>query len=205
MSNESSSQEQKELAKLLGLDISADTFDVAAARLLDAVAIAIGHEPPQNATERQIVFASSIGQDVSTNTKRVASAKIGEALFSKNQDAIAALNLKPGDRVIKISRFELNNEFHTFEQEFVISSIQPNGRVFFKGGNGRGAWPTQLKKISGLILCSTGQVTSGEATSYLLTNGKVRRSSIVYFLRDSRWRRTLRLMTNSLISVPHLP
>jgi hypothetical protein len=149
MSNESSSQEQKELAKLLGLDISADTFDVAAARLLDAVAIAIGDEPPQNATERQIVFASSIGQDVSTNTKRVASAKIGEALFSKNQDAIAALNLKPGDRVIKISRFELNNEFHTFEQEFVISSIQPNGRVFFKGGNGRGAWPTQLKKYPG--------------------------------------------------------
>ncbi|MEG4507026.1 hypothetical protein QUA81_25545 [Microcoleus sp. F6_B4] len=79
----------------------------------------------------------------------MASAKIGEALFSKNQDAIAALNLKPGDRVIKISRFELNNEFHTFEQEFVISSIQPNGRVFFKGGNGRGAWPTQLKKYPG--------------------------------------------------------
>jgi hypothetical protein len=26
--------------------------------------------------------------------------------------------------------------------------------------------------------------------------GKVRRCEIVYFLRDSRWRRTLRLMTN---------
>jgi hypothetical protein len=148
-SNQSSSQEQKELAKLLGIDISADTFDVAAARLLDAVAIAIGHEPPKNASEGQIAFATSLGQDVSTNTKRVASAKICEALFLNNQDAIAALNLKPGDRVIKISRFELNGEIQTFESEFVISSIQPNGRVFFKGGNGQGAWPTQLKKYAG--------------------------------------------------------
>ena len=27
------------------------------------------------------------------------------------------------------------------------SSIQPNTRVFFKGGNGQGAWPTQLEKL----------------------------------------------------------
>jgi hypothetical protein len=34
-------------------------------------------------------------------------------------------------------------------------------------------------------------------TLRLMTNGKVRRYEIVYFLRDSLWRRTLRLMTNN--------
>ncbi|MBB3857939.1 hypothetical protein FHY29_003389 [Xanthomonas arboricola] len=143
------SEEQIQLAASLGVDVALDTFDVAAARLLDRVAAAIGHEPPEPSSDRQRAFASSLGQDVSTDSKRVASAKIGEALFAKNQDAIVALNLKPGDRVIRLTRFEHDGELRFFEQEFVISSIQPNGRVFFKGGNGQGAWPTQLHKPAG--------------------------------------------------------
>ena len=140
---------QESLAALLGLDIQSDTFDVAAARLMDAVAPAIGYEPPEQPSERQCEFAQSLGQDVVADSKRVASAKIGEALLAKNQDAIAALDLKPGDSVVRVEHFEFDGQMHTVEQEFVISSIQPNGRVFFKGGNGQGAWPTQLKKHVG--------------------------------------------------------
>ena len=143
------SEEQIQLAASLGIDVAPDTFDVAAARLLDHVAAAIGHEPPEPSSDRQRAFAASLGQDVSPDSKRVASARIGEALFAKNQDAIAALNLQPGDRVVRVTRFEHDGEMHSFEQEFVISSIQPNGRVFFKGGNGQGAWPTQLHKPAG--------------------------------------------------------
>ena len=145
----SASQNQIALAGLLNLNIAADTYDVAAARLLDAVAEAIGHEPPEQSSERQRAVATSLGHDVSVDSKRVASAKIGEALFAKNQDAITSLGLKPGDRVIRVERFEYDGEMRTLEQEFVISSIQPTGRVFFQGGNGQGAWPTQLKKITG--------------------------------------------------------
>lgn len=149
MTSPNPSQNQIALAGLLSLNIATDTFDVAAARLLDAVAAAIGHEPPEQSSDRQRAFAASLGHDVAADSKRVASAKIGEALFAKNQDAIATLSLKPGDRVVRVERFEFDGEMRTLEQEFVISSIQPNGRVFFKGGNGQGAWPTQLKKLTG--------------------------------------------------------
>lgn len=140
------SQDQLHLAHVLGIDISADTFDVAAARLLDRVAAAIGYEPADSSSERQRAFAESLGQDVAGDSKRVASAKIGEALLSKNRSAIESLDLRPGDRVIRVTQFEHAGELRSFEQEFIVSSIQPNGRVFFKGGNGQGAWPTQLRK-----------------------------------------------------------
>ncbi|HRO27346.1 MAG TPA: hypothetical protein PK743_10140 [Luteimonas sp.] len=140
------SQDQLHLATVLGIDISADTFDVAAARLLDRVASAIGYEPAGPSSERQRAFAESLGYDVTLDSKRVASAKIGEALLANNLGAIKSLNLQAGDRVIRVTQFEHAGEFQSFEQEFVVSSIQSNGRVFFKGGNGQGAWPTQLKK-----------------------------------------------------------
>jgi hypothetical protein len=143
----SSSQAQKKLASVFDIDITNDTFDVAAARLLDEVATAIGHEPAEPSSDRQRAFAASLDQDVTENTKRVASARIGEALFVRNQEAISNLDLKPGDQVIRLTQFEYDGELRSLEQIFVISSIQSNGRVFFKGGNGQGAWPTQLRKL----------------------------------------------------------
>ncbi|TAJ94017.1 MAG: hypothetical protein EPO31_07515 [Gammaproteobacteria bacterium] len=143
------SQDQQSLAHLLDVEIGGDTFDVAAARVMDAVAPAIGYEPAEQSSERQREFAKSIGLNVIADSKRVASAKIGEALFAKNQDAIATLNLKPRDSVVRVEHFEHEGEMRSVEQEFIVSSIQRNGRVFFKGGNGQGAWPTQLRKHAG--------------------------------------------------------
>lgn len=140
------SQDQLRLANVIGVDISTDTFDVAAARLLDYVATAIGYEPADTSSERQRSFSESLGLDVTGDSRRIASARIGEALLAKNRTAIESLNLQPGDRVIRVTQFEHAGELRTFEQEFIVSSIQPNGRVFFKGGNGQGAWPTQLHK-----------------------------------------------------------
>jgi hypothetical protein len=146
MPHRSSSAEQRSLAAFLGIDVSTDTRAVAAARLLDKVAGMIGFEPSEPASERQKAFAESLGENVGTDTKRVASAKISESLFTKNQEAISALNLRPGDRVVRVEHFEFDGDMRVLEREFVVSSIQPNGRVFFKGGNGQGAWPTQLRR-----------------------------------------------------------
>lgn len=146
MSPQAPSQEQLALAELLGLNFEAETFDTASARLLDAVANAIGYEQSEGSSERQRSFAVSLGCNVAADSKRVASAKIGEALLARNQEAIVSLDLKPGDRVIRVANFEFEGEVRLLEQEFIVSSIQPNGRVFFKGGNGQGAWPTQLRK-----------------------------------------------------------
>ncbi|WP_223512610.1 hypothetical protein [Pseudomonas sp. GL-B-19] len=164
MNRSRSSQVQKDLANILGIEITNDTFDVAAARLLDHVAAAIGHEPAEPSSDRQRAYAASLCCDVTNETKRVASAKIGEALSSRNQEAISTLDLKPGDQVVRLTQFEYDGELRSFEQAFVVSSIQPNGRVFFKGGNGQGAWPTQLRKLTELHRNSKGvrQSTQGQ-------------------------------------------
>jgi hypothetical protein len=138
--------QQHQLAASLQVSIAADTYDVAAARLLDAVAETLGFESAQPSSERQRAFAQSLGVNVDHDSKRVASAKIGDVLLERNQQAIASLQLKPGDRVIRVHRFEYEGEEHELAREFVVSSIQANGRVFFRGGNGQGAWPTQLRK-----------------------------------------------------------
>lgn len=148
MSSTTVSEAQLKLAQLAGVDVQGDSFDVAAAKLLDAVALAIGYEPGEPSSERQRSFAASLGCTVTHDSKRVASAKIGDALFAKNQEAIAALAFNPGDRVVRVHQFEFEGELRTLEQEYVISSIQPNGRVYFKGGNGQGAWPTQLRRCA---------------------------------------------------------
>lgn len=148
MSTVAVSEAQADLAKLVGVDVAGDSFDVASARLLDAVAVALGYEPTEPSSDRQRSFAASLGCDVTNDSKRVASAKISDALFAKNQEVIAALALKAGDRVVRVHQFEFEGELRTLEQEYVISSIQPNGRVFFKGGNGQGAWPTQLRRCA---------------------------------------------------------
>jgi hypothetical protein len=149
MASQTQSQEQKALAAALGVDVSGDSYDIAAAKLLDAVATAIGFEPPAASSDRQRAFALSLGHNVVGDSKRLASAKIGEALLAKNREVIAALDLKPGDRVVRTEHFEFEGEMRSISQEFIVSSIQPNGRVFFKGGNGQGAWPTQLTKRAG--------------------------------------------------------
>lgn len=146
MAPQPQSKDQASLAALLQLDIAGDSYDVAGAKLLDAVASAIGFEPPVGSSDRQQAFASSLGYSVSSDTKRVASARISDALLEKNQAALAALDLKPGDHVVRMEYFEFEGDMRSISQEFVVSSIQPNGRVFFKGGNGQGAWPTQLMK-----------------------------------------------------------
>ena len=139
-------EDQHALAALLKLDISLDSHDVAAAKLLDEVAVSLGFEPAEPASDRQRAFAESLGASVEGISKRVASARIGKLLMLKNMRAIEHMNLKSGDRVVRVQTFEFQGETRVLEQEFVISSVQPSGRVFFKGGNGQGAWPTQLRK-----------------------------------------------------------
>ena len=140
------SKDQDTLAALLKINLGGDSHDVAAAKLLDSVAVSLGFEPAEPASDRQRAFAESLGASVAGITKRVASARIGELLLAKNLKAIEDMNLKPGDQVVRTQSFEFQGETRVLEQEFVVSSVQPNGRVFFKGGNGQGAWPTQLRK-----------------------------------------------------------
>ena len=146
---EHSTEVQYRVASALGVDIVRDSRSVAAARIHDMVAEAIDERHgPRPATARQIEYAAALGLDVRADTLRVASAKIGDELDRRNQEALISLELQPGDRVIKCQRFDLDGERHEWRREFTISSIHPSGRLFFKGGNGYGAWPTEVEKFA---------------------------------------------------------
>ena len=137
-----------ESASKLGLDVSEDTWAVAAARIHDQIAPAIRDDPQITlATVRQVQFAEQLGLNVSKDTVRVASARIGDALDQRNQEALAVLNLKPGDRVLKRETVEFEGNVHVFSNEYVVSSIGVNRRVYFKGIGCPGAWPTQIEKL----------------------------------------------------------
>ncbi|MBM7556309.1 hypothetical protein [Halanaerobacter jeridensis] len=140
---------QKNIAIKLEVDISNDTRNVASARIYDAVEPAIDPNMEFNeSTEKQIEFGEELGLDLKNNSLRVASAKIEDKLKENNKQAIEELNLKPGDKVKKKSKVEIDGEEKKYITKHVVSSIGKNYRVYFKGGNGQGAWPTQLEKVN---------------------------------------------------------
>jgi|SRR5579871_3580866 len=140
---------QKEIAGALGINISGDSTSVAAARLADYLGTAIRDgQAPRPSTEPQRAYAKSLGLDVSSDTVSVASAKIAQHLFALNKRALRKLRLRPGDRVRRILEGSTSGPFPTRRGEFVVSSIQLNARVYFKGIGCQGAWPVQLEKVS---------------------------------------------------------
>lgn len=148
MRSDRPNEHQVKLAALLQIDLSGDCESVAAARLQDAFAPALLARAATLASVRQIEFGASLGLDLSRDTLRVASAKIDRALYYRSLVALRTLDLRSGDRVIKRDTYEMNGKVHVLEHEFVVSSIDPNSlRVWFKGGNGQGAWPTQLRRL----------------------------------------------------------
>ncbi len=137
---------QNEVATRLGLDVSSDTYDVAAARIMDRVALAVKQFPSKPSSPAQRAFAKSLKLGVAKDTMRVASAKIADSLFEKNTRALARLKLKKDDRVIFTEKYETDDRTETHTSEHIVSSVGSNGRVYFKGIGCQGAWPTQLKR-----------------------------------------------------------
>jgi len=132
----------------LGMDVSLETWAVAAARIHDHVAAAIHSDRPAiPASVRQIEYAATLGLDVQQDSVRVASAKIGDTLNEQNRKALIALGLKPGDAVQKTEKIEHEGTVHSFTNDYIVSSIGTNGRVYFKGTGCRSAWPSQIEKL----------------------------------------------------------
>jgi hypothetical protein len=148
MGKESPTDFQRQVAAALGIDISRDSKAVAGARIQTFVGPALlDKDRSAPATERQLAFAEALGLDVRGDSNLVASAKIADELFDRNTAAAERLRLKPGDRVRVRHRVEVEGKTHDWLDEHVVSSIQPNCRIMFKGGNGMGAWPTQVEKV----------------------------------------------------------
>lgn len=148
--------EQAYVAARLGIDLaSEDTFIVAQARILDAVAETIGETPRHDPTEKQRHLASELGIDISEDSRRVAWAKIRQTTqkryYDANVEAIQRMQLVPGDVVFerKVIRGPTDHTSQEIivESTDVVSSIRWDGLVYFKGGRGRASWAQLLTKV----------------------------------------------------------
>ena len=135
---------QIEIAEKLGFDVTDDSKRVAAARIEDFLFEVIYPDGKyKEASERQVEYANSLGIKKETDSGIIISALIEDELEKQNIEAINNLKLSAGDEVVI-------NEYG-FEKTYIISSIGKNYRMWFKGGNGRGAWPSKViskKKIA---------------------------------------------------------
>ena len=92
---------QLRVAAALSIDSTGDSRGVAAARIYDSVAEAIGERHgPLPATAKHVEFTQRLGLDARRDSVRVASAKIADELDRRNWEALGTLALQPGDRVM---------------------------------------------------------------------------------------------------------
>ena len=134
------SDEQIVFGRRLGLDPKDKSISEALAMIRDAIDRDFLHlSDLGGATPKQIEFAAKFQRDLSHVSRRVADAIVGDLMTELNLTAIKRERLAPGVTV--------KNKHDLVERKLVISSIQPDGTVYFKGGNGARAWARSLVRV----------------------------------------------------------
>jgi hypothetical protein len=129
-------QTQVNFGKRLGLDLDGKSLGVARAEIDDAITRDFyGFSYLGRPSEKQCALALKFGIDISAMSKAVGAAYIDDIMYQLNMDAISKHNLAPG---VPVRHTTQPNE------NLVISSIAPDGTVYFKGGNGKRAWARSL-------------------------------------------------------------
>ena len=135
------SDDQIDFGAKLGLDLRGCTLSVAAARIEDAVDVGFrGASHLRHATPKQVALAAKFGYKIACLSRREGDAVIDDLMTELNHDAIAAEELAPGVAVVNIH--------DTIGRTFVISSIHPDGTVYFRGGGGQRAWARSLRRAA---------------------------------------------------------
>ena len=106
--------------------------------------------PP--ATEKQLAYLVSLGHPKveSVIPRPVASAWIEYYQSIHSANALTHLKLASGDRVrFKGDHVEPSaGEVSGIGRGYTVSSIGESGLVYFRGGNGKCAWPSRLCRVS---------------------------------------------------------
>ena len=126
----------------LDLDLAGCTVSVAAARIDDTIGSEFFIENDLgNPTSKQIAFAAKYGYNIAELSKREGNAVVDDLMTELNLETIEAEGLAPGVSVINIHE--------SFQKIFVVSSIEEDGTVYLKGGQGRKAWARSLRRYRG--------------------------------------------------------
>lgn len=135
------SDEQASFCESIGVSVWGDTIGLARAKLDDHIDRCFnGATDLGRPTLKQIELANKFGNDISSCTRREGNAIISDIMVELNMVSIEDQGLTPGVSVV--------NKWDTLDRIEVISSIQEDGLVFLKGGNGKRAWARNLVRIS---------------------------------------------------------
>jgi hypothetical protein len=124
----------------LGINLVGCSLRVAGAHIEDCIRSKFYGENPLHATEKQIKLATKFGHDITAATRRVAHAVIADIMEQLDRETITTEGLAPGITVTNIH--------DKYPMRYVISSIQPDLLVYFKGGNGKKAFARSLKRVT---------------------------------------------------------
>ncbi|MFH1674245.1 MAG: hypothetical protein ABIF87_12580 [Pseudomonadota bacterium] len=134
------SEKQIVFCRKLGLDVSGNSVSVAAAKINEVIQRQFWGSPiNESPTDKQISLAKKFGIDISHMSRLVGDAVINDIMTQLNANAIKEQGLRPGLRVRKV--------YDKTSREYIISSIRPDGTVYFKGGNGQRAWARNLVSL----------------------------------------------------------
>ena len=123
----------------LALDLRECTVTVAAARIQDAIDLGFrGVVKLGSPTPKQVELAAKFGYDIAGATRREGDATIDDLMTQLNLEMIEAEALAPGITVTNIHDGS--------GRRYVISSVYPDGTVYFRGGNGQRAWARSLRR-----------------------------------------------------------
>lgn len=144
---------QRELAAKVGLELGGhEPASVVAVMLEDHLAPSIRGEERRAATAKQKALVAQLDPDlpgIESMSLDVASGWIEHLLEARRADALRRVPLSHGTKVVHRRRWTdpVSGEAKELVMKYQVSSIGPNGRVHFMGGNGQGAWPDELEVL----------------------------------------------------------
>ncbi len=131
-------EQQVDFGHRVGLELRGETLGVAVARIEDVIDRDFWGRDLGMPSPKQVALATKFGFDIGSSSRRVGAAVIDNILTQLNLESVESQHLGPGDIVSHVG--------HPERGEMAISSIQKDGLVFFKGGNGQRAWARNLRK-----------------------------------------------------------
>lgn len=140
---------QKKVARLCGVDVEGKSKRSAAASLR----LALGDEildifPEKQTSESQEILAGQLGIKDLSPLLEIAALQIDAELIRLNEEAMAEYGFEPGMRVRFLGGPNVFGLAYEVGEEYVISKVKPNGRIYFKQSNGASAYANQLEPVA---------------------------------------------------------
>ncbi len=136
---------QHKLANLIGLSLAGLSRRSAGALLYAALAEHLDVEASLPSTDAQREIAKQLELKSLSAFKELAGIQIRAEFVRLNEEAMHRHKFKPGMWVMYVGGPHVNEPSHAVGQLYQVSTVKPDGRIYFKATNGASAYASQLE------------------------------------------------------------